>query len=82
MGAWSEAEGAELRVLKGTTELVHSAHPLILCGLHGAEIGRQVFDYLSEQGYQSATIEYVNENRQHLFAFPNTQAAVYRSLAL
>lgn len=77
-----DVEGAELRVLQGSIKLLTEAKPLILCELHGEDIARQVFDFLVKRDYQWELIEYMNENRQHILAFPANQAHIYRPLIL
>jgi FkbM family methyltransferase len=75
-----DVEGAELDVLKGATHLLDSAQPLMLCELHSAEIAQQVFKFLSTKGYEWEMIEYMNETRQHILAFPASQSAQCRAV--
>ena len=75
-----DVEGAELKVLEGTTRLLRQSKPILLCELHGADIARQVFGFLSEFGYQWERIEYMSETRQHILAFGSDQADRYQAL--
>lgn len=75
-----DVEGAELDVLKGATHLLDSAHPLILCELHSAEIAQQVFEFLSAKHYEWEMVEYMSETRQHILAFPANQSVRCRAL--
>lgn len=75
-----DVEGAELKVLEGATELITNAKPWILCELHGKGIALQVFSFLSEHRYCWEMVEYVDENRQHILAFPDEQAGAHRKM--
>lgn len=74
-----DVEGAELKVLKGATALLHRVRPLVICELHGSEIAKQVFAFVAENDYQWEMIEYMSETRQHILAFPAEQSVTYRS---
>jgi hypothetical protein len=75
-------EGAELKVLEGAIRILDRSKPLLLCELHGTEIAQQVFAFLSERGYQQEMIEYMSETRQHILAFPRSEAESVRGLIL
>jgi FkbM family methyltransferase len=65
-----DVEGGEFKVLRGAEGILHDSKPLILCELHGRDIARQVFRFFKDLGYQWEMIEYMNEARQHIFAWP------------
>jgi FkbM family methyltransferase len=75
-----DVEGTELKVLQGALRLLDQSRPLVLCELHGTEIARQVSALLSDRGYQRQMIEYMSEGRQHILAFPRSEAESVRGL--
>jgi FkbM family methyltransferase len=75
-----DVEGAELDVLKGAENLLQSSKPVILCELHSEIIAQRVFYFLSSQNYRWRMVEYMNKERQHIFAFPQEREAFYCKL--
>ncbi len=75
-----DVEGAEGMVLEGARSLLRRTKPLILCELHGTDIAKRVFEFLKENNYTWKTVEYMNESRHHIFAFPSDQIDSYYSL--
>lgn len=75
-----DVEGDEADALASASLLLASASPLIICELHGTQIAQVVFQFLSTMNYEWGTVEYMNEERQHIFAFPASHSAKYRAL--
>lgn len=69
-----DVEGAELQVLQGARRILDQSAPLVLCELHGTEIAKQVRECLLEMGFEHQMIEYMNETRQHILAYPRSEA--------
>jgi FkbM family methyltransferase len=75
-----DVEGAEHEVLQGSIKLLRETRPLILCELHGEEIGNRVCDFLNDQNYQYELVEYINDHYRNIIAFPVDQADLYKPL--
>jgi FkbM family methyltransferase len=75
-----DVEGTELMVLQGVVELMKATKPLLLVELHSATIARQVCDFIEGHGYAWERVDYMSEDRQHIFAFASDQASAYRRL--
>ena len=77
-----DVEGAELKVLEGTTKSIDQSKRIILCELHGTDTARQVLGFLLQLGYQYEQVEFISETRQHVLAFAPEEADRCRAIIL
>lgn len=72
-----DVEDSEVGVLRGGENLFRTVRPLALIELHSEASAAQVFSQLKTYGYAWRTVEYINEERHHILAFPQEHAATY-----
>jgi FkbM family methyltransferase len=75
-----DVEGDEADALAGASLLLASSRPLIICELHSTKTAHMVFQFLSSKNYEWSFIEYINEERQHILAYPACHSGKYRAL--
>jgi FkbM family methyltransferase len=75
-----DVEGAEVEALTGAMQLMKDVRPVFLIELHSKENTNTVSHLLAEAQYIWRTIEFISEERHHIFAFPDEKRVNYEEL--
>lgn len=75
-----DVEGQEAAVLRGAAQLLSHHRPRALIELHSTEVTEEVFQILSSHRYQWETVEYFNETRHHILAYPKESSEITHAI--